>query len=361
MRELSRLDIFGERLASNYEVIQSLAPQARILPMVKANAYGHGLQKISQFLLHECLAPALGVASLGEALEIKTDRPVWVFSETLLQPQFASHFKKNIYPVVSDLTGLEFFLSAPEFKTHPLMMKIDTGMNRLGIAREEWPEALKLIVQSGRQSIQHLMSHFATSYYQQKAGDMISRQMQCFREAQSFFASSFTIEETSMSNSGAIEQGLMVEESWVRPGLMLYGPGSFKTQTKMISRFSTRVMKLKAYERGTPIGYGVYVTPEAGLIALLPIGYGDGFFTQSSGFNLKINGIEGKVFGRVNMDMTAVFFKQEAAGKIKVGDEVVLWDENPQELLDWATQMQTHSYQAMCGISSRIPRVYHLG
>ena len=361
MRELSRLDIFGERLASNYEVIQSLAPQARILPMVKANAYGHGLQKISQFLLHECLAPALGVASLGEALEIKTDRPVWVFSETLLQPQFASHFKKNIYPVVSDLTGLEFFLSAPEFKTHPLMIKIDTGMNRLGIAREEWPEAQKLIVQSGRKSIQHLMSHFATSYYQQKAGDMISRQMQCFREAQSFFASSFTIEETSMSNSGAIEQGLMVEESWVRPGLMLYGPGSFKTQTKMISRFSTRVMKLKAYERGTPIGYGVYVTPEAGLIALLPIGYGDGFFTQSSGFNLKINGIEGKVFGRVNMDMTAVFFKQEAAGKIKVGDEVVLWDENPQELLDWATQMQTHSYQAMCGISSRIPRVYHLG
>ncbi len=361
MRELSRLDIFGERLAANFKVIQSLAPRARVLPMVKANAYGHGLQKISQFLLHDCHAEALGVASLGEALEIKTDKPVWVFSETLLQPDFASHYKSHIYPVVSDLEGLKFFLGAPEFKSHPLMIKIDTGMNRLGIASAEWSEAQKLITNSGRKSIQHLMSHFATSYYQQKPGDMITRQMQCFKEAREFFEASFKIEETSMGNSGAIEQGLMVDESWVRPGLMLYGPGSFKTQTQMISRFSTRVLKVSTHDRGTPIGYGVHVTPEAGLIALLPIGYGDGFSTQSSGFNLKINGIEGKVFGRVNMDMTAVFFKQDAIGKIKAGDEVVVWDENPQALLDWASHMQTHSYQALCGISSRIPRVYHLG
>lgn len=361
MRELSRVDIFGDRLISNLNVIQSLAPNAKILPMVKANAYGHGLQKISNFLLHQTNTQALGVASLSEALEIKTDKPILVFSETLLEEKYLSHYRAHIHPVVSDLEGLRVFLKAREFKHHPLIIKIDSGMNRLGIAREEWAEALKLIQASSRTSIQHLMSHFATSYYQQKAGDMITRQIQCFKEAKSFFQASLSIEETSMSNSGAIEQGLMVEESWVRPGLMLYGPGSFATKTKMISRFSTRVLKIKSYERGTPIGYGVHVTPEPGAIALLPIGYGDGFFTQSSGHTLRINGVEGKVFGRVNMDMTAVFFKPEAASKIKAGDEVVLWDEDPQPLVDWATQMQTHAYQALCGISSRIPRVYHLG
>lgn len=359
MRQLSRLDVYGERLAANYELIQSLSPRARVLPMVKANAYGHGLQQISQFLLHSCQAPALGVASLGEALEIKTDKPLFVFSENLLQPDYLSLYKKNIYPVVHDLEGLKVFLKAAEFKSHPLIIKIDSGMNRLGLAREEWEEALDLIVQSGRTEIHHLMSHFATSYYQQKAGDMITRQIECFEAAKVFFKTKLVIVETSMNNSGGIEQGLS-QESWVRPGLMLYGPGSFKVQTKMISRFSTKVLKVKSYERGTPIGYGVHVTPEAGFIALLPIGYGDGFSTQSSGFPITINGFVGKVFGRVNMDMTAVFFKMDAWGKIKSGDEVVLWDENPQQLLDWATHMQTHSYQALCGISSRIPRVYHL-
>jgi alanine racemase len=284
-----------------------------------------------------------------------------VFSETLLHlPDKFSSYANSIVPVVHDWDGLQNFLQHPQFRSHPLVLKLDTGMNRLGLAQDLWEAAIHLIKASGRKSVQHLMSHFATSYYPQKPGDMIERQMKSFQRAKDLFLSQLSVEETSMSNSGAIEQGLMVNESWVRPGLMLYGPGSFQTKTKMVSRFVTHVLKTMLVDRGTPIGYGVYVTPDKALVVYLPIGYGDGFFTQSSGHKIVIDGFEGKVFGRVNMDITAVLMPVEAQNKIKVGDRVLLWDEDPTPIVEWATHMQTHAYQALCGISSRIPRVYHV-
>jgi alanine racemase len=360
MRQLSFLEVYWNRLEDNWRVIQKLAPQAKILPMIKANAYGHGLKEIAQFLEKELQAEALGVATLFEALELKSSRPIYVFSENNL----VSHpglYSSSIYPVIHDLLSLKIFLADSHFSRHPLILKVDTGMNRLGIAPGDWEECLSMIVTSGRRSIDHLMSHFATSYYLQKPADMISRQQASFKKAQDFFSSKLKIHETSMANSGAIEQGLNCDETWVRPGLMLYGPGSFECKTKMISSLVTHVMKVSWHERGTPIGYGVHVTPEKGVIALLPLGYGDGFATQSSGFKIKIKQWTGFVFGRVNMDMSAVYFPAEAWGKIQVGDCVRIWDEEPQSLVDWATHMQTHAYQALCGISSRIPRHYRLG
>ena len=74
-----------------------------------------------------------------------------------------------------------------------------------------------------------------------------------------------------------------------------------------------------------------------------------------------INGEKARVFGRVNMDMAFLFFNSNAMGKINVGDEVKFWEENPQTLIDWATHMNTHAYQALCGISARVPRVYRIG
>ena len=170
-----------------------------------------------------------------------------------------------------------------------------------------------------------------------------------------------SIEETSLANSGAIEQQFACDETWVRPGLMLYGPPSVKPTTQLVSSLVTRVMKVFPVKRGVPVGYGVSVPAEDGVIALVPIGYGDGFPTQSTGFNLVVNGMKAKVFGRINMDMAFLLLPADAMGKIKVGDEVRFWDAEPKPLLDWAQHMETHAYQALCGVSSRVPRVYRLG
>jgi alanine racemase len=120
-------------------------------------------------------------------------------------------------------------------------------------------------------------------------------------------------------------------------------------------------MKVSPVKKGTAIGYGTHVAGEDGVIAVLPIGYGDGFPTQSSGFDLIVNGETARVFGRVNMDMAFLFFKSDVIGKINVGDEVRFWEKNPKNLINWATHMNTHAYQALCGISARVPRVYRIG
>ena len=369
MRAHTRLEVYWARLARNWQRVQQLAPRARILPMIKANAYGHGLVPVGQFLSQELKVETLGVATLGEAEAFLQETPnyrgrVMVFSETnLIEKEFHSRYNgQQIVPVVHEMPALEVFLTDRCYKHLPLVMKLNTGMNRLGVDEAEWEAAGQMILKSGRKSIHHLMSHFASSYSEYKAGDKTHRQVEAFQRGVKLLRGmGLDIEETSLANSGAIEQGIGKDETWVRPGLMLYGPHSFAGNTEMVSSFVTRMMKVFPVKRGVPVGYGNFVTAEDGFIAVLPLGYGDGFPTQLSGYKSQVNGLEAKIFGRINMDMSFLFFSTDAAGKIKAGDEVRFWDLDTAAVDAWAKHMDTHAYQAMCGISSRVPRVYRLG
>ncbi|MBY0517409.1 MAG: alanine racemase [Bacteriovoracaceae bacterium] len=364
MRAHTFLEVYWARLAHNWEVIQKLAPQSQIMPMIKANAYGHGLVAIGQFLSEELKAKALGVATLGEAEAVSHLNKVYVFSDTLVSDReyHARYSGHNIIPVIHDMKSLEMFLNDRCFKHLPLVIKLNTGMNRLGLPESEWESAALEIVKSGRKNIHHLMTHFARSFNEIKAGDTTHQQADLFKKALSLFKShGISVDETSLANSGAIEQRFATNETWVRPGLMLYGPPSAKEQTKMVSSLVTHVMNVFEVKKGMSIGYGESLAPHDGTIAVLPIGYGDGYPTQSSGFELSVNGMNAKVFGRVNMDMTFLLFGHDSQNKIKLNDEVRFWNENPQELLSWAEHMKTHAYQALCGVSSRVPRLYRLG
>lgn len=368
MRDHTRLEVYWARLARNWQRIQDLAPQARVLPMVKANAYGHGLIPVSRFLTEELGASLLGVATLGEAEAVIRELPdyrgkVYAFSEVNLRDK-ATHARyagDNIHPVVSTFEDLEIFLHDRCFKHLPLVLKLNTGMNRLGLAENEWEAAGALIKQAGRTSIQHLLTHYAYSYQTLKPGDRTNRQAESFKKALALLrGQGLSIEETSLANSGAIEQKFTVDETWVRPGLMLYGPPSVNWNGEIVSSLVTRIMKVFPVKKGLPVGYGGNTTAEEGLMAVIPLGYGDGFPTQASGWTFQHQGMKAKVFGRVNMDMTFLFFPTEALGRVKVGDEVRLWDADPAPLLSYAEHMQTHAYQALCALSSRVPRIYRL-
>lgn len=368
MRDHTRLEVYWSRLARNWERIQRLAPQARILPMVKANAYGHGLVPVARFLAEELRAPVLGVASLGEAEVILREVPgfrgvVYAFSEVNLRdksthPRYAD---RSIIPVVSNPEDLEIFLTDRCFKHLPLVLKLNTGMNRLGLAETDWERAVELMKAAGRSSIQHLMTHYAYSYAVLKSADRTHRQHDEFKKALAYFrASGISVEETSLANSGAIEQKFSVSETWVRPGLMLYGPPSQHFDGEVVSSLVTQIMKVFPVKKGVPVGYGGNVASEDGVMALLPIGYGDGLPTQASGWSFQHEGFAAKIFGRVNMDMAFVFFPTSALGRIKVGDEVRLWDADSRVIQSYAEHMQTHAYQALCQLSGRVPRIYRL-
>jgi alanine racemase len=369
MRAHTRLEVYWARLARNWQRVQQLAPSARILPMIKANAYGHGLVPVGQFLSQEMKVETLGVATLGEAEAFLQETPsyrgrVMVFSETnLIEKEFHSRYNSpQIIPVVHDMPALEVFLHDRCYKHLPLVMKLNTGMNRLGIEENDWEVAGRTILKSGRKSIHHLMSHFAYSYSEYKEGDRTHRQVEAFQRGVALLRGmGISIEETSLANSGAIEQGIGTTETWVRPGLMLYGPHSFAGETEMVSSLVTHVMSVFPVKRGVPVGYGNHVTSEDGIMAILPLGYGDGFPTQSTGYRFSVNGAEARVFGRINMDMVFLFFPGASPGVVKAGDEVRFWDTDPRDVDAWARHMDTHAYQAMCSISSRVPRIYRLG
>lgn len=353
-------------LAENMASIQRLAPKAKILPMVKADAYGNGLVSVSRFLSEELKYQTLGCASLGEALQLFQEAPqlpsdVLVFSDTELQNkkvrEIYSHFK--ITPVLHQMSDVEVVLKEAEFKRVPIVLKINTGMNRLGLSLEELEKLAPRLKDRG---VKHLLTHFACSYYALKDGDKTHRQYEEFKKAKNILNDvGVTVESTSVSNSGAIEQKFGIDETYVRPGLMMYGPPSVEPRIwkgHQISRFVTKVLKTFSVKKGTPVGYGINVAGEDSVIAVLPIGYGDGLLTFASGASVLINGQPGKLFARVNMDMAFVAFDMSAQGKIKAEDIVEVWNHDNQRIADIATQMKTIPYQLMCAVSQRIPRIY---
>lgn len=365
MRFSSYVEVNLGMLAENFNRIQSLAPKAEVLPMVKADAYGNGLVPVSQHLVKECKVKTLGCATLGEALALRENgikTEIFVFSDTeFSDAKIREHYlSTGVTPVLHQASDLEIVNSDSSFSKIPLHVKINTGMNRLGLSDQDLEKFLPLFKQRG---IKHLITHFARSGDLYKEGDKTHKQLNEFYRMKKFLIDAgVTIEKTSVANSGAIEQKIGVEESYVRPGLMLYGPPSVTEPViwkgHQVSKWVTKVLSTFPVKKGTPVGYGVNVADKDSFMAVIPLGYGDGFFTYYSGSKVTINGLTGKVFGRVNMDMAFIQFDPEAEKQIHNNDKVEIWNHNNESILEFATQNKSHCYQMMCGISGRIPRIY---
>ena len=365
MRHSTYLEINLSLLQENYSKIQAMT-RARVLPMVKADAYGNGIVPISQFLVEECQVERLGCATLGEALFLFNQFPalnaeMMVFSDTeISNPEIAEAYKHYaITPVLHQPSDLEAVLKNPSLKNIPIVLKVNTGMNRLGFTLDELEKISSRLKGRG---VKHLMTHFACSYYPLKNGDKTHRQMDEFKKARKILENAgVEVEETSVANSGAIEQHFGLDETFVRPGLMLYGPPSVEPKIwdgHQISRFVTKIIKTFDVKKGTPVGYGINVAGEDGFIAVIPMGYADLSVTTISGAEIVIKGHKAKFFARVNMDMCFLFFHPSSAKDFKVGDQIEIWGHSNQTISDLSSQMKTIPYHLMCGVTNRIPRIY---
>jgi len=355
-------------IARNLERVRDRVSPAAVMAVVKANAYGHGVERVSQAVFKD-KAEYLGAACIEEAVALRrsdVQSPILVFSGAGLN-QAAPYIEHDIEATVYDETGLDNLqrAAAAHNREVAVHVKVDTGMGRLGVP---WRSALEFVQRTQRTPgvrIQGLYTHFATSDHLDKSYALLqlSRFQQFLEQVK---RAGMRIPLIHAANSGAI---LDLPESYfdmVRPGILLYGhyPSGGTTESIALEpamNFKTRVLFLKPLGRGESVSYDrLFIAPEPTRVATLPAGYADGYNRLLSGAGeVMIRGTRYPVIGRVCMDLLVV--DVGLSDPVQVGDEVLLFgrgdgDEIPLSVLCQACG--TIPYEVLCGISARVPRVY---
>jgi len=340
-------------LQSNFQRIRQLAPRQRIMAVVKADAYGHGIVRVARSLPY---ADAFGVACLEEARQLRDAgirQPI-----VLLEGPFSA----DELPPIQQL-GLEMVIHHPEQfamleAAHPeqqirTWLKIDTGMHRLGFAPGDAAAAREKLLSLeciGRDL--RLMTHLASANDPEDA--LTRRQLQTFADC-----TQGMVEERSIANSAAILDWPDSHADWVRPGLLLYGISpnpardSLAEGLQPVMTFRSQLISVKQLKAGDTVGYGAtWACPEDMPVGIVAAGYGDGYPRHArSGTPMLVNGRRAGMIGVASMDMLAVDLRNVPAAR--VGDPVVLWGEGlPVEEI--AACAQTIPYELLCGDRKRI-------
>lgn len=352
-------------LIKNLVSLRTLSKK-EIIPIVKADAYGHGMISVSKALVSRGSCHTLAVATLEEAIELRKKIP-YAISIIVLSgywPHQAEAFVKyRLIPVIHSLNHLK---SLQLRKTLPeIHLKIDTGMHRLGILPRELPETIQLLTKMNIK-LAGLGTHFAES--DKTTSSFTDEQLRLFEEIYRELQDHkllHTDAKIHVANSSAILRGKLGPSLSVRPGLSLYGispnlnlKGS-ELLTPILS-WRARVITSKLLRRGDTVGYGrTYRAKKAEKISIVSIGYADGYprALSNKGFVL-LNGKRAAIRGRVSMDLIAV----DSTGiEVRDGSSVVLIGSDKRqeitanEVAQWAG---TIPYEVLCGISPRVPRIY---
>ena len=294
-------------LQFNLEQLQKLTKKTEILFMVKANAYGHGLLKIVDYSFRELQIKSFGVASLGEALNLRRssenyEYEIYIFSDLSIKNHLKTYLNFKLLPVITQVEDLLIILNHKKCRYLPLVLHFDTGMNRLGLPIHK-SESIIEELKKRRRNIYHLMTHFSDSHIPSKKKTQI--QYQKFLQLKADFKSGgIEVEKTSVANSGAIENrvGLGPKETTIRPGLMLYGiqssVSSIKWSGKIISSLQAEVLDVRPVIAGGNIGYGSTPSPRTGTLCILGLGYGDGISNHYQKLPLRYQQFQGELLAK---------------------------------------------------------------
>lgn len=354
-----------DNLVYNVHCIRNLVAPSGLIPVIKADAYGHGAVAVAKRLIAEGEG-IFAVAQLQEGLELREsgiDRPILILGR-LFPEEIPQAVKAGFVMTVfgrEDVSWIERTGLAVPASVH---VKVETGMGRQGLHFCDAPGAFESLAKSGACRWEGLYSHFSTSDEKDKTYSKL--QLSRFGE---FLSLARRFENgprmIHMAASGAI---LDIPESRfdaVRPGIVMYGHyPSLETSRPFVPRqvmtLKTVVAHLREMPEGHPISYGRrWVAPGATRIAVLPIGYADGLNRRlTNAGEVLIQGRRYPMVGTVTMDYTMV---DVGADPVEVGDEVVLWGESPQGAIQaWevAEKLGTIPYELTCAVSRRVKRVY---
>ena len=354
MSRLIRAVIDAGALRHNLSKIRERARGARVMAVVKANAYGHGLVPTALALAE---ADAFAVARLEEGLALRAagiTQPI-VLLEGVFAPEHVLEAARHGFDLVVhdplQIELLEEFVGPHRFI---LWIKIDTGMNRLGFRPDEFAAALERVQRLRPAPLEiRLLTHLARADDRDDA--MTREQLARFKEATRGL--DYAI---SVANSAGLFGNVRLGCDWVRPGLVLYGASPFADKTgrqlglQPVMSLETSVIAVRRVPPGETVGYGgAWRAARESAVAIIAAGYGDGLARGlSSGTPVCIDGKRVPLVGRVSMDMIAV----DVTGLegVHVGTPVVLWGEDlPVE--EVARHAGTIPYELLCGVSQRVP------
>jgi len=357
-----------QSLSHNFNEVLHRVDGRKILAVVKAQAYGHGALMVSRHLL-ELGADMLGVALIEEARELRSagiKAPILVMG-AVFPEQADAITGLGLTPVVYDMKVARAVAdSARKQKTTiSVHVKIDTGMGRIGIPPAAAEGFIADLVNLPGITVQGMMTHFADADLRDKR--FASEQMSLFESLlKNLDSRGIAIPLRHVANSAAVLDYRRALFTMVRPGLMLYGYNPLEGEgasadLRPVLSLVTRIAFLKKVPEGIPISYGrTFVTKRESMIATIPIGYADGYSRGLSNRGEAIvRNVRVPVAGRVCMDMTMLDVTDVPG--VSEGDEVVLIGSQGNERItagDIAVKTGTIPYEVLCGISSRVPRVY---
>ncbi len=359
------------RLRQNFNAIHRQIKNQKLIPMIKANAYGHGINEISKTLANEKALYGFGVATFEEGEQVRkaisrknNKLPIIVFSASSPWTQTKAQYCKrwNLTPVIFQMSDFKKFFRQHNHQSVDYHLQFNTGMNRLGIEMDEIQE-LKNRLSKMQNSIlpKGILSHLAAS--ESPTHPLSQKQLKNFKIVFSEMRNLLPDSIFHLANSG----GIWNSSAWdlknltqcVRPGLSLYGippwEGAPKRKLKPVMALKTQVLQTHTLKRGDGLGYGFSFKAQRKIkIATLASGYGDGIprilsnraFVYGNKKNLKI-------LGRVSMDV----FASEAPLRAKpgqwveiFGDHIPIWRQ--------ARAAQSIPYELLTSLTNRVPRIY---
>ena len=342
----TELKINLSNLNHNINLIKKFT-NADIQAVVKANSYGLNVAKVLQTIEDEI--ESYSVITLSEAVEVRklTKKPI-----LLLQ----GVYELNDYELIEKYK-LDFVIHSSwqlneiekyNLSNSRLWLKINSGMNRLGIDLNDFEELFKKVQSLNTREVV-LMSHLSAS--SDKDDPHTLSQIKIFNNLVDGISC-----KKSLSNSGAIFNMPKAEHDIVRPGMAIYGGKYNEFGTKNVSSLTSRIISLRNIKAGDKVGYdGSWEAKEDCIIGSIPIGYADGLPYFKKPVTVSVNGKEFKTAGKLNMDLTLINLEQDSS--IKIGDTVTLWDFNS-DLSKVSEEFNTISYNLLTNISSRVTKNY---
>ena len=348
-------------LRHNLNVVRTIAPNSKILAVIKANAYGHGIVPVAQ-ALHD--ADAFGVARLKEALALRDagiTRPIVLLEGLYSTADLDLAAQLNLQPVIHSFDQLKAMESWTGKTPLTVWCKADTGMNRLGFNMDEFTVAWSRLTATSKIGKLIAMTHLADADDRNtsRTVDQLTRFAQLTRGLDV---------ERSIGNSAGLLAWPSARVDWVRPGLMLYGMSPFvdtdayQLGLRPAMTLVAPLISLRYVRVGDEVGYGgTWRAQRQSLVGIAAVGYADGYPRHArTGTPVCVAGRIVPLIGRVSMDMIAIDLTDvvsDGTYKIEVGEPVILWGEGvPVEQV--ALHADTIPYELVCAISQRVAIKY---
>jgi alanine racemase len=334
----------------NLRRVRELAPRSRVVAVVKANGYGHGAARLLPALGE---ADMLGVACIEEALALReacASQPILLMEGVFEADELPECARLGFEVAVHTLEQVRTLETAALSRPLTAWIKVDSGMNRLGLAPEEVVAAIRRLQACPGVARLRLMSHFASADLPESP--QTARQLERLGTV-------LAEGDRSLANSAGIIAWPQAHADWVRAGIMLYGVSPMAGRIGLdeglrpVMTLTTRLIAVKAIRAGDTVGYAAtWRAPRDGRIGIAAVGYGDGYPRHApSGTPVLLDGSPVPLAGRVSMDMIAVDLTDRPEAGF--GDPVTLWGPAlPVERI--AEAAGTIAYELLCGVTGRV-------